>query len=374
MLQTWIPRLGTLFTLTSLLAIVSAQSSSETITARATLSSTGAAPSPTSSATNSTTSRGPKVFTVKVGAGEFAYNPANLSDVHVGDTVSFEFYPLDHSVARAEFGSACVPYEYTGKNKVGFYSGTENVTTVNDLKYWNLTINDTAPIFYYCTAPGSCKDHQMVGVINPNATQTLDDQIESAKEAKFMVAPGQPLPGEASSSLSVPSSTSTSSPTSTPVPTHSSHHSNLSGGAIAGIAVGAAAFLVICAALFFYIGRTKSLKEVLDRRDATVTKTTPMTAGTEFGTPGTPGYPSQLSPQAEYSTHPPTYGQHHATETHPSGWTSPQMHPGHMSMTPPPPPQMAEVKSQHAPVEMHSPTPMQQTFPHELEAPIKSPR
>jgi hypothetical protein len=32
---------------------------------------------------------------------------------------------------------------------------------------WNLTINDTSPIFFYCSAPGSCIDYQMVGAINP---------------------------------------------------------------------------------------------------------------------------------------------------------------------------------------------------------------
>ena len=32
---------------------------------------------------------------------------------------------------------------------------------------WNLTINDTEPIFLYCAAPGSCINYQMVGVINP---------------------------------------------------------------------------------------------------------------------------------------------------------------------------------------------------------------
>lgn len=54
-----------------------------------------------------------------------------MNDVNVGDTVTFEFYPPDHSVARAEFGSACVPYEYTGPGKTGFWSGTQYVNDVN---------------------------------------------------------------------------------------------------------------------------------------------------------------------------------------------------------------------------------------------------
>lgn len=35
----------------------------------------------------------------------------------------FEFFPPNHSVARAEAGLPCRPYESTGYNKVGFFSG-----------------------------------------------------------------------------------------------------------------------------------------------------------------------------------------------------------------------------------------------------------
>jgi plastocyanin len=77
---------------------------------------------------SSSSSRLPQVHTVKVGAGGFKFEPQELQDINVGDTVTFEFYPPDHSVTRAEFGSACIPYEYTGKGKIGFWSDTQNVT------------------------------------------------------------------------------------------------------------------------------------------------------------------------------------------------------------------------------------------------------
>ena len=101
--------------------------------------------------------------------------------------VEFQFFPPNHSVARAEYGFPCIPYELTGENKVGFFSGFHPVDVILDnnvgphsssalvscAKYslkpptWNLTINDTEPIFYYCSAPGSCINFAMVGVINP---------------------------------------------------------------------------------------------------------------------------------------------------------------------------------------------------------------
>jgi hypothetical protein len=39
----------------------------------------------------------------------------------------FIFHPDNHSVARAEFQFPCIPYELTGPNKVGFWSGFEPV-------------------------------------------------------------------------------------------------------------------------------------------------------------------------------------------------------------------------------------------------------
>lgn len=108
-------------------------SATATITAAPSLSSSASASASKSSASSSSSSKGPQVHTVKVGSGGFKYEPAALTNVSVGDTVTFEFYPPDHSVVRAEFGSACVPYEYTGKNKTGFWSDTRNVSSVENV-------------------------------------------------------------------------------------------------------------------------------------------------------------------------------------------------------------------------------------------------
>lgn len=36
---------------------------------------------------------------------------------------AFEFFPPDHSVARAEYQQPCIPYEDTWEDKVGYWSG-----------------------------------------------------------------------------------------------------------------------------------------------------------------------------------------------------------------------------------------------------------
>jgi len=114
-----------------------------------------------------------------------------------------------------------------------------------------------------------------------NEIETLDMQKAYAKNSTYMLNPGEPFPPEASDMASltqVPTSTTspatvssattmTSSAASAPA-SPSSHHS-LPSEAITGIAIGAVV-LVLCGALFFYIGRLKTLKEVIDRKDGTV--------------------------------------------------------------------------------------------------------
>jgi plastocyanin len=84
-------------------------------------------PSPSTSSTSSSTTSAPQTYTIKVGAGGFAFEPQQLN-ASIGDTVEFEFYPSGHSVAQAAFDSARIPYEQSGKGRVGFWSGTREVT------------------------------------------------------------------------------------------------------------------------------------------------------------------------------------------------------------------------------------------------------
>jgi hypothetical protein len=173
----------------------------------------------------------------------------------------------------------------------------------------------------------------MVGAINPNSTQTLASQIQAARDADFQLAVGDTVPKEATSTiLNGP----TTAPSTAAAPA-SGGGSKLSGGAIAGIVVGAVGFLVICAALFFYVGRSKSLKEVIKRQDANVRNSTPA-PDMGYG-PHSPPMHQHGSPVPGYveAGSLPPYGQHNATDQYPSGWTSQHGSPtpgnqAHMSM------------------------------------------
>ncbi|RMZ67727.1 extracellular serine-rich [Pyrenophora seminiperda CCB06] len=217
--------IGRALTLTNVVIAALAQGAVQTTTdgRMSAMSSTTSATSTTSvislnpSAPTQTGATEVRYHKAKAGAGGFHFEPAELTNVSVGDVVTFEFYPPDHSVARAEFGK---------------------------------------PIFYYCAAPDSCKGKQMVGVINPNATQTLHDQQLAAARADYQLAPGDPVPNEASStSVSTPSASSQGDLSSNNEPS-----SKLSTAAIVGITVGVILFLTLCAGLLFFLVRKARMR------------------------------------------------------------------------------------------------------------------
>jgi plastocyanin len=363
MVRMRIARLAVAVAACQLLSTTSAQSTatftsatrSASLTSQNGLQSATLPPTPISSGSSATSSVSsePQVHLIKAGSGGFKFTPQELTNVSVGDIVTFEFYPPDHSVVQAEFGSACVPYSYADKDHAGkgFWTETQWVKTTADVSWlphlgtslvcyradcdsnldlasnyiqithYNITINDTQPIFFYCAAPNSCIGELMVGAINPNSTQTLASQIQAAKNADFQLAVGDPVPNEATSTI-------LNGPTGSSSPSSSSGGTHLSGGAIAGIVVGAVAFLIICAALFFYVGRSKSLKEVIKHQDANAGNPN------RASTPGPDmGYMPHDQNVPRYGSPAPPYGQHNVGEQYPSGWQgSPQMHQGHLSM------------------------------------------
>jgi len=241
---------------------------------------------------------------------------------HSCGLAEFQFYPTNHSVVRAEYKYPCIPYEDTGVDKVGFFSGFEPVDAIlTQPPQYSIRINDTNPIFYYCSAPGACINYGMVGAINPNATQVLAVQKQYALNSTFMLQPGQPWPAEStpdpfSTGPPTPTSTSpTAAPTSTaPEPSHS----GFSTGDIAGVAIGGAAVAIIAAALLYLCGRhsnrsnvqphpqsavygppasfTPSIKHLT--MASNVASVTPSHPGSPYASPALPGYVPVNDPAA----------------------------------------------------------------------------
>ncbi|TVY46964.1 putative GPI-anchored cupredoxin [Lachnellula occidentalis] len=210
--------------------------------------------------------------TVSVGADGFNFSPSQVF-ANVGDIIEYRFYPQNHSVARAAFGSnPCIPYEDTGPGRVGFWSGFRPVALVlSNPPIYSLPINDTDPVFFYCSAPGACLEG-MVGVVNPNSSWTFEAQFNYTQNATAEFSPLEYFPKEeaptrtttATGATATTSATSTSSAaTTSSAHAEHEHKSSLSGGAIAGIAIGAVAVIALVGALLYMCGRHRTVKDVL---------------------------------------------------------------------------------------------------------------
>ncbi|EOA83928.1 uncharacterized protein SETTUDRAFT_21263 [Exserohilum turcica Et28A] len=205
-------------------------------------------PSPTNSAPAQT-------YTIQVGLADHKFKP-EVTTANIGDTIEFAFYPRNHSVVRAEYGFPCIPYEMTGASKTGFFAGFHTVDTVlSSPPTYRILINDTDPIFFYCSAPGSCLTYGMVGAINPNASMSVQKQQQLALSSTYMLNPGEPFPDE-SPSASNPATSSATANTDTGKP---ADEKGLSTGAIVGIVVGGSSIIFVAALFFFFWGRTTSL-------------------------------------------------------------------------------------------------------------------
>lgn len=107
-------------------------------------------------------------------------------------------------------------------------------------------------------------------MINANASVNIKTQIKAAKDSKYMLQPGDSLPSEQTgtiipdlhSATSIPTPSSTSFASST----FSVFHRSISGGAIAGIVIGVIVAIGLAAALFFFVGRARTLKETVNRK------------------------------------------------------------------------------------------------------------
>ncbi|KAI0138626.1 hypothetical protein F4776DRAFT_62354 [Hypoxylon sp. NC0597] len=204
-------------------------------------------------------------YTVMVGL-QHDFQPDTIQ-ANPGDTIRFNFYPKNHSVVRADFKKPCIPWELTQDPTESFFSGpVEQDTLQSPIPSWDLKVNNTDPVFFYCSAPDSCIKWKMVGVINPNKTFTLDIQKAFVDNSTFQLSPGEDFPDESSPSItttsdSAPTSTSTSTATDSTNPGSNSGGGRLSGGAIAGIAIGGAAVVAIIAALIYLCGRKGGIEK-----------------------------------------------------------------------------------------------------------------
>ena len=195
----------------------------------------------------------------------------------------------------------------------------------------------------------------MLGVINPNSSESLQTQKDLAKQADYMLLPGEQFPTEKEQmSLSKLAHTATETQTvttgATPAPAASSiaphphpddddddgGSSGLSTGAVTGIAVGAAVVALVVVALFILMRRTKKLKKKLEDEKASTAARHRSEAN-----PMSPNLYGNYYDQNRPHSHLPPYQQHQTADAYmhdpnkPEGWNG-QQSPGR-TMSPPVP-------------------------------------
>ncbi|KAH6867594.1 hypothetical protein B0T10DRAFT_553962 [Thelonectria olida] len=216
------------------------------------------------SPTNTATGTGVATHTINVGAAGHKFTPNDIK-ADVGDIIEYRFYPDAHWVIRGDFEQPCIPYEYVGLNKNGFSSGRQPVKAItDDAPRFRVRVNNTDPIFYYCGAPGSCVKYHMMGVVNPSKNETLDDWFVKAADVDYQLTPGEPFPTEEGFKTSTTSTTADLTTSATADPTSGSsnnpddengHGHSLNAGAVAGIAIGGAAVLILTMGAIYCCGR-----------------------------------------------------------------------------------------------------------------------
>lgn len=85
-----------------------------------------------------------KNIDVTVGANaELKFNPESVTAA-VGDTVSFSFFPRNHTVVQSSFAEPCQPLQG------GFFAGFQPLAAGPGPVKFVVTVNDTKPIWAYC--------------------------------------------------------------------------------------------------------------------------------------------------------------------------------------------------------------------------------
>ncbi|MCJ1302301.1 hypothetical protein MMC08_005104 [Hypocenomyce scalaris] len=172
----------------------SASSAGSAVAAVVTSSATGSSPAPSGMVS---------VQVVKVSNknGSLQYEPNNIQ-AEAGTMVQFQFYPKNHSVVQSTFDQPCQPINNIQSNVTGFFSGFMPVAEGAEMPTYTIMVNNTSPIWFYCSQAKHCQSG-MVGVINAPAadqSRTIETFAALAKSVPANITPGETDTDETSGS------------------------------------------------------------------------------------------------------------------------------------------------------------------------------
>jgi len=187
---------------------------------------------------------GRKNHDVALGQTGHVFNPLYVNATK-GDTITFKFVGVPHSVTLADYSGPCVPWSSVHPGQPDVWSGIVTKLSPSNPVTWVWKVDTNDPRFFYCSSPESCTRYGMVFGVNPTAQQNILDFEARAMKADYQLSPGETPPPE-----SGPSATATPSPS-------PSSSKGLSTAAIVGIIIGAIGVVAVIGLLFFLIGRSR---------------------------------------------------------------------------------------------------------------------
>ncbi|KAL7799121.1 Cupredoxin [Trichoderma ceciliae] len=152
--------------------------------------------------------------TIRIDVGEngaLNFTPDNLQ-ASTGDILEFHYHSINHSVVAADFAKPCQP-----KAEGGFYSGFFPTSSGENDNVFQVAVNNTSPIWFYCSQPvGNHCGSGMVGAVNANSSNTLAQFKAAAEMVSNDQSPSSgPFGGKIVSAASASKTTGGSSTTST---------------------------------------------------------------------------------------------------------------------------------------------------------------
>ncbi|KAH6604684.1 hypothetical protein Trco_006391 [Trichoderma cornu-damae] len=186
-----------------------------------------------------------KTIRVDVGQSGLSFSPDDIQ-ANIGDILEFHYHAINHSVVAADFANPCKP-----KAQGGFYSGFFPTSSGENDNVFQVEVNNTTPIWFYCSQPkGNHCGAGMVGAVNANANKTLAQFKAAAGKISTNESPSSgPFGGSILSAASASKTTGSSSSTSTSnAPTSTISHAAAVRGSVSGMALA-----VVGAALAFAV-------------------------------------------------------------------------------------------------------------------------
>jgi len=123
------------------------------------------------------------VILVKVGADGLTYTPSRVS-AKPRDTIVFEFHAKNHTATQSSFADPCRKLEFTSPTP-GVDSGFMGVAAdATVFPTYNVTVNGTAPMWFYCRQTGHCGQGMVFAV---NSDESSSRSFDAFKQLAIAI-------------------------------------------------------------------------------------------------------------------------------------------------------------------------------------------